>query len=117
MRIRASLVAKLVQNPPVMQETLVRFLVDKIPWRRDRLHTPIFMGFRGGSDGKEYTCHDGDLGSIPGLGKSPGEGHGNPLQYSCLENPHGQKSLEGYSPWGHKESDMTEQLSTAQHRW
>ena len=44
----------------------------------------------------------GDLGSIPGLGKSPGGGHGNPLQYSCLENPHGQKSLAGYSPWGHR---------------
>ena len=40
------------------------------------------------------------------------EGHGHPLQYSCLENPHGQRSLMGYSPWGHKESDMTEQLST-----
>ena len=49
------------------------------------------------------------LGSIPGLGRSPGGGHGNPLQYSCLENPHGQRS---YSPWGHKESDMTERLST-----
>ena len=45
----------------------------------------------------------GDLGSIPGLGKSLGEGHGNPLQYSCLENPQGQKSLESYSPWSSKE--------------
>ena len=53
----------------------------------------------------------GDLGSVPGLGRSPGEGHGNPVQYSCLENPHGQRNLVGYSPWGHKESDMTEQLS------
>ena len=43
------------------------------------------------------------------------KGHGNPLQYSCLENPHGQRSPVGYSPWGHKESDMTERLSTAQH--
>ena len=43
---------------------------------------------------------------------SPGGGHGNPLQYSCLENPHGQRSLAGYSPWGHKELDMTKQLST-----
>ena len=68
-----------------------------------------------GSDGKESTCNVGDLGSIPGLGRSLGGGHGNPLQYSCLENPHGQRSLEGYSPWDHKESDMTEQLSTAQH--
>ena len=73
------------------------------------------MGFPGGSDGKESTCNAGDLGLIPGLGRSPGEGNGNPLQYSCLENPHGQRSLVGYSPWGPKESDMTEQLSTAQH--
>ena len=49
-----------------------------------------------------------DSGSIPRLGRSPGGGHGNPLQYSCLENPHGQRSLAGYSPWGHKESDETE---------
>ena len=49
-----------------------------------------------------------DAGSIPGLGRSPGKGQGNPLQYSCLENPHGQRSLAGYGPWGHKESDMTE---------
>jgi len=65
---------------------------------------------------KESTCNAGDLGSIPGLGRSPGGGHGNPLQYSCVENPRGQRSLAGYSPWGHKESDTTEQLSTAQHR-
>ena len=51
---------------------------------------------------------------IPGLGRSPGRGHGNPLQYSCLENPQGWRSLVGYSPWGCKESDMTERLSTAQ---
>ena len=43
-----------------------------------------------------------------GLGRSPGGGHGNPLQYSCLENPHGQKSLVGYSPWDHKELDTSE---------
>ena len=73
------------------------------------------MGFPGGSDGKESACNVGDLGSVPGLGRSPGEGHGNPVQYSCLENPHGQRNLVGYSPWGHKESDTTEQLSTAQH--
>ena len=45
------------------------------------------MGFPGGSDGKDSTCNMGDLGSIVGLGRSPGGGHGNPLQYSCLENP------------------------------
>ena len=70
------------------------------------------MGFPGGSDGKESTCNVGDLGSIPRLGRSPGGGHGNPLQYSCLENPHGQRNLAGYSPWGLKESDTIEQLST-----
>ena len=56
----------------------------------------------------------GDLGSIPRLGRSPGRGHGIPLQYSCLENPLGQRNLAGYSPWGHKESEITEQLSPAQ---
>ena len=56
-----------------------------------------------------------DLDSTLGLGRSPGGGHGNPLQYSCLKNPHGQRSLAGYKPWGHKESDMTERLRTAQH--
>ena len=54
----------------------------------------------------------GDLGSIPGLGRSPGGRHGNPLQHSCLGNPYGQKSLEGHSPWGLKKSNMTERLST-----
>ena len=46
--------------------------------------------------------------SIPRLGRSPGGGYSNPFQYSCLENPHGQRSLGAYSPWGHKESDTTE---------
>ena len=49
-----------------------------------------------------------DVGLIPGSGRSPGGGHGKPLQYSCLENPHGQGSLTGYSLSGHKESDRTE---------
>ena len=66
------------------------------------------MGFPGGSDGKESPCNAGDLGLIPGLGRCPGGGHGNPLQYSCLENPHGQRSLVGYSSWGHKQLDTTE---------
>ena len=56
-----------------------------------------------------------DTGSVPGSGRSPGGGHGNPPQCSCLENPHGQRNLVSYSPWGHKELDMTERLSTAQH--
>ena len=70
------------------------------------------MGFPGGWDGKESACNVGDLGLIPGLERSPGGGHGNPLQYPCLENPHGQRSLVGYRPWGHKELDTTERLST-----
>ena len=61
--------------------------VGKIRWKRDRLPTPVFLDFLGGSEGKESACNAGDLGSIPGLGSSPGGGHGNPLQYSCLENP------------------------------
>ena len=73
------------------------------------------LGFPGGSDVKESTCNAGDLGLIPGSGKSPGGRLGNPLQYSCLENPHGQRSLAGYSPWGRKEQNTTQQLSTAQH--
>ena len=56
------------------------------------------LGFPGGSDGKESACNTGDLGLIPGLERCPGGGHGNPLQYSCLENSHGQWSLVGYSP-------------------
>ena len=110
------------------------------------------MGFPGSSAGKKSTCNAEDPGSIPGLGRSPGEGigyplqyswtslvaqtiknppamwetwvrslgwkdpleEGNSLQYSCLENPHGQRSLAGYSPWGCKELDITKRLSTAQ---
>ena len=89
--------------------------VKKIPWKRDRLTSPVFLGFLSGSDGKESTCNVGDLGSIPGFGRCPAEGHGYALQYSCLKNFHGQRSLEGYSLWGCKESYVTEQLSTAQY--
>ena len=63
----------------------------------------------GGSDGKESACSVGDLGLIPGLGRSPGERNGNPLQYSCLENCM-DKEPGGYSPWGCKESDTTERF-------
>ena len=70
------------------------------------------MGFPGGSVGEEFSCSVGDLDSTPGMGRFPGGGHGNPLQFSCLENPHEQMNLVGYSPWGRKESDTTERLST-----
>ena len=66
-------------------------------------------GFPADSVSKESACNAGALGSIPGLGG----GHGSPLQCSCLENPHRQRSLAGCSPWGRKELDMTERLSTA----
>ena len=65
------------------------------------------VGVPGGSDGKEPACNAGDLGSIPRLRRSPGEWNGNPLEYACLENPT-DRSLAGFSLWGHKESDMTE---------
>ena len=69
------------------------------------------MGFPGGSVGEEFSCSVGDLVSTPGMGRFPGGGHGNPLQFSCLENPHEQMNLVGYSPWGSKELDVTDQLS------
>ena len=69
------------------------------------------MSFPGGSVGKESAFNVGEGGLIPGLWRSPGGGHGNPLQYSCLENPHGQKSLARCRSWGHKESDMPEHIA------
>ena len=69
------------------------------------------MGFPGGAEVKNLPANAGDAGSIPASGRSPGEGNGNPLQYSSLEKSHGQRSLVGYTPWGRKESDTTERLS------
>ena len=74
--------AQLVKNPPAMWE----IWVGKIHWRRDRPPTPVFLGFPGGLAGKESASNAGDLGLIPGLGRSPGERKGYPLQYSGLEN-------------------------------
>ena len=76
--------------------------VRKLPWRRDRLSTPVFLGFLCGSAAKESTCSAGDLGSIPGLGRSSGEGKGYPLQDSGLEN-----SMDCIV-YGVAESDTTE---------
>ena len=72
------------------------------------------MGFPGGSDGKVSACNVEDPGLIPGLGRSPGEGNGNPLQYACLKKSYGRRSLVGYSPWGCKRSDTTEWLHLLQ---
>ena len=68
----------------------------------------VMLSFPDDSEGKASACNVEDLGSSPGSGRSPGEGNGNPLQYSSLEN--GQRRPVGYSPWGHKELDTTERL-------
>ena len=83
-----------------------------IPWRRAWQPPRVSLGFPGNSAGKISACNAGDLGLIPGLGRCPEEGSGYPLQYSCLEDPHGQRSLASDSPWGQKLAG-TEQLSTA----
>ena len=73
-------------------------------------HFFSLVDFPGGSEGKASANNMGDLGSIPGLGRSFGEGNDNQLQYSCLEKSHGWRRLVGYCPWVRKESDTTEQL-------
>ena len=107
LNLRASLIAQLVKNLPAMQETEVRFLGREDPSDRDRLSTLVFLGIHCGSAGKESACNAGDLGLIPRLGRSPGEGK------VILPTPvfwpgefHGL-----FSPWGPKELDMTERLS------
>ena len=139
--IRASLVAQMLKNLPVMQETWVWSLGWEDPLERGKATTPVFWhgefyglcsswGCRVGYDfhfssvtknyiftssqtkekrgiclgisvSKESSCSAEDLGSIPGSGRSPGEGNGNPLHYSCLENSMDRQ-------WGHKELDMTD---------
>ena len=71
----------------------------------------FLMGFSSDSDGEESVCNAGDLGSIPGSGRSPGEGNGNPLQYSCLENPTDRGIWRATVHGGHKESHTTERLT------
>ena len=78
-----------------------------------------YVGLPGWLSDKESACDAEDTGDavgwIPGSGRPPGGGHGNPLQYSCLGESPGQRSPVGYSPWDHKQSDMTEQPSTYFH--
>ena len=78
--------ASLIAHLPAMQETWFDSWVGKIPWRRDRLPTPVFLGFPCSSAGKESARNARDLSLIPGLGRSPGEAKGYPLQYSGLGN-------------------------------
>ena len=86
-------------------------------WKFPKINTlfqfSLVVGFPAGSHGKESACNAENLGLIPGLGRSPQGGCGNLLQYSCLENPYWQRSLAGYSPWGHKELDTNEWLGAA----
>ena len=72
------------------------------------IHTHMYIGFPGGSEGKESSCNTRDPGSILGLGRSPGEGNGYPFQHSCLENPMDRGAWRATVHGGHKESDMTE---------
>ena len=83
----ASLIAQMVKNLPAMHETQVRSLGQEDLLEKEVAAHSSFLGFPGSSDGKASVCNEGDLGLIPGLGASPGEGNGNPLQYPCLENP------------------------------
>ena len=76
-----------------------------VKWTQRTMDVPWWLS------GKESTCSEGDMGSIPGLGRSPREGNSNPLQYSCLGNPMDRRSLGGYSPRCNKESDMIEELN------
>ena len=82
---RASLVAWLIKNLQCRRPWFSSW-VRKIPWRRGRLPTSVFLSFPGGSAGKESACNVGDLGSVPGLGRYPGEGNGYPLCSSGLES-------------------------------
>ena len=76
----------------------------------------IILGFTGGSAGKESVCNAGDLGLIPGLGRSPGEGNGNPLQYSCLENPMDRETWQAIVHGVAKESVTTEHAHMAKYK-
>ena len=96
----------MIKNPHAVQETPVDSWVRKIHWRKDRLPTPVFLGFPFDSADKESACNARNLSSIAGLGRSHGEGKGYPLPVFWLREFH-----RLHSSWGCKELDMTEQLS------
>ena len=102
----ASLGTQLVANLPTMQETPVRFLGQEDSLETGQVNCPVFLGFPGDSNGKESACNAGDLGLIPGLGRSPGGGQPTPL--FLPGEFYGQRSLAGDSTRGHRELDMTE---------
>ena len=101
--MRETLVQSLGQED---QETLVQSLGQEDLLEKGQATHSSSLGLLCGSAGKDSACNTGNLGSIPGLGRSLGEGKGFPLQYSGLEN-----SVDYTSPWGCKESDTTEQFS------
>ena len=103
----ASLVGQLVKNPPTMQETPVWFPGQEDPLEKDRLPTPVFLGFPDGSVNKESACNCRRSGFNPWIGKIPCRKARLPT--SCLQNPHGQRSLVGCSPWGCKEWSLSTQ--------
>ena len=91
------MVAQLVKNPPVMQETPVQFLGWEYPLRKDKLPIPLLLGSPCGSDSKESACNVGNLSLIPGLGRYPGKGQGTTLVYLCGDSPWAEEP-EGRSP-------------------
>ena len=115
--LRDSLVAKLVRIHWQSRRPGFNSSVQKIAWRRDRLPISVCLDYPGGSAGKELTCSAEDLGSIPGLGRSPGEGKGYPLQYSGLDNSmncvvHGAaKSWTGLSDFHFQKSKTYSKLN------
>ena len=104
--VRASLVTQLGRIHLQCRRPWFNSWVRKNHWRRDRLPTPVFLGFPGGSDGKASACNEGDLGSVPSVGKIPWRRERLPTPVFWPGDFHGL-----YSPWGCKESDMTERLS------
>ena len=106
----ASLVAQLVKNPPAIQETLVR---QEDPLEKAQATHSHILGLSQWLRWSRICLQCGRPGLIPWIGKILWRRTCNPLQYSCLENPHGQRSLASFSPQGHSELDMTERLSTA----
>ena len=91
---------------PQTQETMLQ--LPKGRGRDRQVHTATNKAFPGGSAGKESACKAGDPGSVPGSGRSPGGGNGSPTLAFWPGESHGQRSLAGYSSWGHKELDTTE---------
>ena len=103
---------KAPHSTPVLQVAHRVNLSSQVSMTHEALHHfDPRLAILSNSAGKESAWNARDFSSIPGLGRSPAEGIGYPLQYSCLENPHGPKSLVGYSPWGCKESDMTDWMT------